>query len=302
MPLNDGLPNLSTATPAPGANEEPDEGTPGSQPAEGEEALEGEQPEGEEGDDGADAWEVTEIDGLQVAVPKGKAEEVKAGFLKAKDYTTKTQEVADKRREVEAREAELNTRAEVLTKYRGEIAKIEAIKGDLKKYEDLTPQQWAELSKNPQEYAGHQANYQRLSREHNAAIGALQKMDTERREAAQRDTAKRLADGRAVVARDIPGWNDEAAARVQATARSIGFTDQEWESAFEDPRLIRLAHLASVGEAALKKPAPNLPKVPAAPLKTVGTRSPAPAGLSDKLEIGEWMKRFDQKRQHRKMG
>lgn len=301
-----GLPSLSSSPPAnagadPGTSDDENQG---GQPAEGEEAPEGEQPEAEEGEEQPEAeWEVTEIDGHQVAVPKGKADEIKAGFLKSKDYTTKTQELAEARRANDAEKAELAAERTAQAEFLKDVVKIEAVKSDLDRYTNFTPAQWGELARtNPGDYAAHQANYQRLDREFRAAATGLKAKIDERRSTAQRATAKRIEDGKAAVAKKVPGWNDEAAKRSREAAKSVGFSDQDFDAAFEDPRLVEMAHWAAVGMASTKKAtATPLPKIPVVtPLKTVGTRSPAPpAGLSDKLTTDEWMRRY-QKQQRQK--
>jgi len=251
--------------------------------------------QGEDGDEAEIEWEELEIDGLKFAAPKGKADDLRAGFLKNKDYTTKTQELAEARKSVEAEKQAVAAQVTAQQEYLRDVAGIERINDDLDKYGAFTPQQWDQLfSDNQREYHAHQRNMQLLKDRRNAAIGALQQKDSERRASTQRENAKRIEDGRAAVAKEIPGWTDEAEQNLKKFAISLGFSENEFADGFADLRVMKLINWARVGKEAATKSTAGLPPVAGQkPLNVVGRRATPPpkSGLADNLTTAEWIAR-----------
>lgn len=281
---------------------DPDEGTQGE---ELEEAPEGdEQPEGE-GDETEVELEDFEFDGVKAAIPKTLAEKLKAGALKSKDYTKKTQEISAEKAKLKERADAFAQREATQAAFLQDVAEVEGLRKELAVYDAFTEEQWQH------EFRTNQANYEANRRKHDnlrrtlaSKVGGLREKDRQRSEQASTERKRAIDEGRAIVAREIPGWNDEAERNHKAYASSIGFTDQEVDDAFADPRVIRLLNKAYVGEQLSKKATAANSKSPTTePLKQVGKRSaPSATGLSDNLSTEEWMRRRSQQLNHRRQG
>jgi hypothetical protein len=91
----------------------------------------------------------------------------------------------------------------------------------------------------------------------------------------------------AELARDIEGWSPELAADIAAYAQARGFTAEEL-AAVDDPREVKILHLAMLGEQALAQQAHERAFGRFRPPTTVGGRG-HPHTLSDKTSADAWM-------------
>ncbi|WP_136420291.1 hypothetical protein [Herbaspirillum sp. ST 5-3] len=204
--------------------------------------------------------EELDIDGLKVALPKSKAEKLKAERLMHSDYTRKTQEVAEQRKAVEAEREAIANQAKAHQEYIQELAQVVALENSLKQYEQVN---WQQL--NTQDPVQAQAlwfQYQQLEKARNAAVGQIQQKEMTRRQQeeqkaleAKQSTAKQIQECYATVAREIKGWSPELAQQLDKTASELGFTNDELRQV-KDPRFIKLLHEAHLGRQLLKKQTP----------------------------------------------
>jgi hypothetical protein len=239
--------------------------------------------------------EELDFDGVKIALPKSKAEKLKAERLMHADYTRKTQEVAADRKAVEAEREALANQAKAHQEYIQDLAQVVAIDNSLKQYGQVD---WQEL--NAQDPVKAQAlyfQYQQLKEARNAAVGQIQQKETARRQAeeqkaleTQQATAKQLQECYATVAKEIKGWGPELAQQLDKTASELGFTNDELRQV-KDPRFIKLLHEAHLGRQLLKKQTPPAPKPqpPAKPLPTVGGNAPA-RKEPERMSMDEWVK------------
>jgi hypothetical protein len=148
--------------------------------------------------------------------------------------------------------------------------------------------------------------YQQTKEQRDKTVLALQQKVTERNSNAQRETAKRLEEARAALARDINDWSPDLAGKLNQFAVSLGFTPEE-VGQVTDPRIVKLLHAAWAGnqakvtQAAARKAASV---ESAKPLSTVGGASPtrvkATETASDKLSTDEWLKRRNVEIKHKR--
>ncbi len=85
--------------------------------------------------------------------------------------------------------------------------------------------------------------YQQTKEARDKAVIALQGKVQERNSKAQQETATRLEQARASIARDIPEWSPELAGKLNAFAIERGFTADELRQV-TDPRIVKLIHAA----------------------------------------------------------
>ncbi len=256
----------------------------GPQLLDGEEGGDGEPVEGDQQPVAPEDAEI-EYEGEKFKVPA----KLKDAFLMRADYTKKTQEVAEARRAVE-QQAE-SSRALIQ-----EHAKAFALSEQVKAYENVD---WATLeSEDPVRAATAWRQFTQLKDQRDEAVRGVMQKEQERTLSEQRETAKQVEEGRAVLARDIPDWSPEYAGKlVNHAVSKFGFTPQE-VGAITDPRMIKVLNAAfknaeagktqakvqNIKTAQAVTPAPEV-----RPSGTVARKTTDASG--DKLSMDEWAKR-----------
>jgi hypothetical protein len=184
-----------------------------------------------------EAVEEVEYEGKQYALPK----ELKDALLRQQDYTKKTQEVADRRRQIEEREAQV----ELVTKFREEnfskSVEAHALYTRLQQYSKVN---WEELADaNP-------AQYLKLDREHRQIQEAFNRTQAEMQNIGQEFQAKltetrQRAQAKCIeeLKRDIKDFGPELLRKLDDTGSHFGFSGTEL-AAVTDPRMIRVLHAA----------------------------------------------------------
>ena len=241
-----------------------------------------------------DGYEDLEFDGKSYRLPK----ELKGAFMRNKDYTEGKQSVAETRRTLEARQAEIEERAKVTDEELELKADIKSVTKTMAqmRYAEMTTADWAALeAENPLASMQHWRNFQMLKDQKAELEGKLGQASKQRTDKASQDLEKRIQDTLAEAPKIIPGWKAEAAADTMRTlatfAASLDISEQTLKSNWS-PQLLKLLHLGRIGHLATQKQATPKPKAdPPQPLKTVTAKSAPTTGLSDKLSADEWVKR-----------
>lgn len=264
-----------------------------------------------------DDTEEVELDGAKYRVPTA----LKDKFLMHADYTRKTMEIGEERKTIASEKAAQAAEAEkvverlkavdVLQKQFDETAserlELKAIDDEIAIYGKMTQAEWQDLAqRDPSGFNAHQARYTNLRLDRGLHAEKLatkvQAFDAEKRrltdEAAlevQRETAKRLEEGRAVLARDIPNWGPEVRGKLVSYGQTQGFSAEEI-GAVSDPRLIKLLHLAMTGSQSSqqRRTAENVRAATAIqPAKTVsvGGNAPPKPKLDEIKDVDAWMRR-----------
>jgi len=188
-----------------------------------------------------DDHEEIERGGVKYKVPKALVPEL----LMQSDYTKKTQEVAETRKALEARETEIAQQSERAKANLQEHAEVFSLE---KQVEAYTKVDWASLrAQDADAYREHWDTYQQLKDNLGNAKEALSKKDQERAFEEQRIRAKQLEEATTVLQREIPGWSPDLAGKLTSFGEEkLGLTRGEL-SQITDPRLIKTLHLAYVG-------------------------------------------------------
>lgn len=233
----------------------------------------------------ADDAEEIEHDGRKYLVPKA----LKPLLLMQADYTRKTQEVAEQRRAVQAeRQALHQTSQAELDAY----AHATTLAGQLAQYQQVDWRAWHDAD--PFAAAAATSEYQMLRDQHQQALGQLSQLRGQRTFLAQQETARRMEDGRAALASEIPGWSEDLKARLIGFAAGYGFSRDELDDLEADPRVARVLHAAFSGSSAAET-ARKVHNLVAAqqvqPAASVRARGAPPAGLDDRLSPDEWVRR-----------
>lgn len=232
-----------------------------------------------------DDSEEVEHDGQKYKVPKA----LKPLLLMQADYTRKTQQVAEERAVVQAERQALHqsSQAELDT-----YARATTLAGQLAQYQQVDWPAWHDSD--PFAAAKATSEYQMLRDAHQQAIGQLSNLRGQRTLQQQQETAKRMEEGRAVLTREVPGWNDDLKAKLITHAAGYGFSRQELDDLEADPRVAKVLHAAFVGSTvtqAAKKVQSNLTAQAVTPAARVATARAPVTGLDDRLSAQDWVDR-----------
>ena len=218
-------------------------------------------------------------DGKKYVIPKP----LESGILKNKDYTTKTQEAAALRKQLESREVEINQRLEATEQELDARAELRGISAQLSEYAKLTAEDWQyHLQQDPLGTQQAKLQYDMLKDRKAELDGVLSKTTAERSDKAQQALAKRVQDTLAEAPKIIPGWTNETANKTMDELLSYATSEGIPEQVLKDnwsPQLLKLLHRAHLGhnlltkQATAPKPAPTV--IPQ-PLQTVAGKSSAP--------------------------
>jgi hypothetical protein len=242
----------------------------------GETACEPEAAETPEGGEAApDSFEL-ELDGQVHTLPIA----LKGAFLRQADYTRKTQELAEQRRAVEAERA-------AAAGAMGDQAHLAALDHHLAAFGRVD---WPALAQaEPDRALALLDRYQRASALRDRYAQAVGRHESRGRLAAEREAAEAMAQTGRALARDIPGWSPELAAKLADYALAQGVTPEELKAA-SDPRIWKVLHKAFQAEhAAAGGGAANAPAV--RPAVIVTGAAAGSGGVRDELGTKEWMRR-----------
>ncbi len=185
-------------------------------------------------------------DGVEIEKPESEVITLaQQGF----DYTQKTQKLAEERKYVETmaetikeQEKAFQQQVQVQTALMSDVAELKAIDKQLGQYQNLN---WQQLSdSDPVEAQKLFFVYNQLQVQRGQAIAALNGKKEELSKAQTEARAKQLQLGQQVLAKEIPGWNEELAKNIAVTGREYGFSNEELSN-LTDPRAVKLLHDAS---------------------------------------------------------
>ena len=221
--------------------------------------LEGEDIEDEETEDDepdAEADEEEDSDEEQTAeVVKLKVngeevekslDEVVALAQQGLDYTQKTQQVAEQRKELEALQEQLNGATKQFQEQQQlnsmlieDVAKITALDQQLAQYQNVD---WQKLSDS--DFVEAQKLFFQYNQLQQQRTDAVSQFESKRQEALtkqQQLVADQVRKGKEQLAKEIPNWSQQTTQEVISTGKEYGFTDAELNSII-DPRHVKVLH------------------------------------------------------------
>lgn len=251
--------------------------------------TEGDQPAEGEATETPEELEEIEHDGKRYQIPKP----LKAGIMMQRDYTQKTQEVAEQRRAVEAERLAVAETAKLAESYADQIANLRLIDQQLAAFQNVN---WDQINaQDPVEHSRLTRLYMQLSEAKQRGIGELQQRHQQATAAQQQELAKRVRETNEQVAKDIPNWIGDIGPKVEKFAIDSGVGQPELQAMATRPHLVKLMHLAWIGHQAQQKqrqatarPAPAQVQ----PVVTVGARkATASSEPRDSDNINDWIRK-----------
>lgn len=178
------------------------------------------------------------VNGEEVQITE---EEAKNGYLRQSDYTQKTQEVSDQRKQHEADTAQLNE-ARTATVKLYETALVHA-QAELAPFASVD---WQALKdSDPYEAQEQASNYLAAQQKYNAVATAAQQVQHQQAEEAHKQLVAFVTNEKELLKAAIPEFLDETTAKAYQTklseyGTSIGFTKEEMSQAYDHRQLVLL--------------------------------------------------------------
>ena len=237
----------------PEPQDEEEEQTPLEAEAEATEEVESEEATDDNPDDQAEEEEQSEdevpallklkVNGEDVEKP---LDEVVALAQQGLDYTQKTQQVAEQRKELEAYAESIKAQEQAFQEQMQlnnvlieDVAKITSLDQQLNQYANVN---WNQLSDN--DFVEAQKlffTYNQLQQERSQLVSQF---EVKKQQVVQKQTqlmAEKIAKGKEILAKEIPNWSPETNQALLSTGKDYGFSDVEL-NAIVDPRHVKVLH------------------------------------------------------------
>ena len=211
-----------------------------------------------------------EFEGQLYEVPNN----LKDALLRQQDYTTKTQEVAQSRKEVEVQLGQVE-------QTRQQFAFAESIQGDViqaQQFEREAEQLYEWMQNNVGTVSSTELDQVRFRRDdllkqRDDIVRSVQGKQSEFQQAQEQSYTELLNKGTEVLRQKIPGWGEKEQRQVRDYALSSGFTEAEI-SQVVDPRHVELLYKASQYDSLKSGVTPAVKKVQEAPSIKPKARDP----------------------------
>lgn len=232
-----------------------------------------------------------EFEGKQYKVPP----ELKDALLMRKDYTTKTQEVAEQRKQLEAERTHFHQSAALQQQNIQDYAKLFSLDNQIEAYANVN---WSELINNdPVEAQKHQMHLTQLKDQRNQLAQGITYRQQQQQQMTLQQQHELVQRGAAQLAREIPNWGTELKQALSKTGvESYGFSADELEG-LTDPRMVKVLHDAHQYRALKAKRADTKNKVATAPKFVQPNAKPAGSQKSErnKRALQNFRQRRDEK-------
>ena len=173
-------------------------------------------------------------------------DEVVALAQQGLDYTQKTQQVAEQRKELEAYAESIKAQEQAFQEQMQlnnvlieDVAKITSLDQQLNQYANVN---WQDLSDNDfVEAQKHFFTYNQLQQQRSQLVSQF---EAKKQHVVQQQTqlmSEKIAKGKEVLAKEIPNWSPETNQALLSTGKDYGFSDAELNS-IVDPRHVKVLH------------------------------------------------------------
>ncbi len=234
-----------------------------------------------------DDSEEIEHEGQKYRLPKA----LKSALMMQADYTRKTQEVAETRKALEAKEQSIAQQAEAHRQHLREHARLVALDDQLEAWNKVN---WQQLSdQDPQRTQALWIQYQQIKDARAQAAEQLRQKEAERASNAERESATRYEKAAAAIKSAVPNWSPEIDQKMGKFVEDRGLSRADVLGAVaSNPKIAEILHLAFVGEQLIAKQrqAAKQPQTEAKPVPQVSSRSAPAAKDPEKMSTDEWMK------------
>ena len=199
--------------------------------------------EEEQSEDEVPAILKLKVNGEEVEKP---LEEVVALAQQGLDYTQKTQQVAEQRKELEAYAESIKAQEQAFQEQMQlnnvlieDVAKITALDQQLNQYANVN---WQQLSDS--DFVEAQKLFFTYNQLQTERSNLVSQFEAKKQQVVQKQTqlmAEKIAKGKEILAKEIPNWSPETNQALLSTGKDYGFSDAELNS-IVDPRHVKVLH------------------------------------------------------------
>jgi len=231
--------------------------------------------------------ETVEFEGKEYNIPP----ELKGAIMRQSDYTTKTQEVAEQRKDLEADRQRFQEAIQLQTAHTEAYTQLGILDQQLAYYNGLDWNTWAAQDPNAAQQAQIQLNGIREQR--TQVMEKLNSSQAESQQKAHTETARVVEANRAKIEKTVPNWSSDTEKAVFDFGIQSGLTESQLAGTNYDPVLIGILNKARLfDELQQKQTGKKTKKSEPVPQATrVKPKRTAQKGLHDGLSVDEWMKR-----------
>lgn len=216
----------------------------------------------------ADDEEEVEFDGKTFKGPKG----IKDALLRQQDYTRKTQEVAEQRKQVEAQAQAIAQQQQLLSVGFEKAADLKLVQARLAEFSRID---WRGLAeKDPAQATSLMAAYQATRDEAAQKQQEFQQLNAQHQQLIASQRQQMLEKGRTELVSRIPDFSPALAKRITESTQAYGYTAAELDQ-ITDPRLVHILHDAMQFRA-LKAQQPKAARTLAEAPKVIKPSAPQP--------------------------
>jgi hypothetical protein len=219
---------------------EPEQGNP--------EQAENQQPEPEAADEApqednaepeaeapSESLEEVEFEGRQYQVPK----ELKDALMRQSDYTRKTQEAAEMRKQAEATIQHAQMMSRMQTELAPELGQLNAIDQRMQEFQKVD---WMRLAQeDPNTASQLRIQYDILRDQKQQLEQTIGGKKQQMQEQHAQFLSKQVEEGARTLAQKIKGWGPDLQRSIIATGKTYGFSDEEI-GGIVDPRAVEVLH------------------------------------------------------------
>lgn len=235
-----------------------------------------------------DDSEEIDLDGEKYKVPK----KIKDSIMMQADYTRKTQEVAEQRKQVEAYKAETEQSVKFQQEHLQEHAYLMSLDQQLEQFNKLD---WnAIIDTDPVQALKLQQQYQGLQGMRGQVVAKITQVQQEQFQLQQTQFAKQMESSNAELARDVPGWSLDLAKSLRSYGMEKGsFSEDDMNHAVRNPKIVKILNKAYLYDQLVAKQSAKPKAEPIKPITIIKAKTSSPSKSPENMtdvEFAKWRK------------
>ena len=227
-----------------------------------------------------------DLDGVKVRGKKDALERLKSERLMQADYTKKTQELAELRKDAEFQREAVQYRAQLQESFLSDVAEVRAIDKQLAAYQNVN---WdALIDVDPVQAMKLERQARQLQSQREQAVGQLTQKQQQFEAARQHESAKLLGQGYAVLEREIPNWSNELAGKLKEFGKTRGYNDRTLLGTTDPAFVIDLYKQYKADQ--VRKASKPKTETQEKPVTSISSKKAGPTKDPEKMSTDEWLK------------
>jgi len=199
-------------------------------------------------------------------------DEVLEHASKGFDYTVKTQQLAEQRKQIETLAQNVQQQYQLQQATIQGTAQVYAMDSQLANYQNVNWDAW--MDQDPIDASKGWQKFQMLKSQRDETANAIQQAQTRTQYMTQAQLQQQVAEGARQLAAEIKGWSPELATTLKRSGLEYGFDESELDQVY-DPRMVKVLHDAYQWRQLQAKKPEVQKRVSLAP------KSPKPSGKVD---------------------